>query len=429
METKSPKPSRADLLKELESIRESLLSEGSDTPEASATGETSTAKNDSAGAAHMSNKKTEAPQPEKPHSLMKKSFLEIDESDYDYELKIPAHATQSQTVSDTEENDTAREETEGEAEEILEEQIEINLASSEEETNIDEDIDVDNAELEDTKIELAAPEETVLENASHEDISAEEDSDDIAELAHMLSHEDDEEEHNASPEPIANAITRENDAITEQDIIAAQTEEPEELQELEATHEQEEDIATLDQPLSASETPTIEVPAISDMLLAQHAVTDKAGPKPLPGQQSLFDDNIIPQQIAPQQVAPQQAVPQSSAAAPKLEPKLEKAPPLKAAATKPLVENPFLPAHIKAKLERERSLYEQEINAAVQTNSARYFPKPVPGPVGSVTPKTEKAPRSEHEALIDEIVKEYLPKIEAKLRERLRECLAEANEE
>ncbi len=415
---KSAKPSKSDLLKELESIRESLLSDGaemeaslasnseaSNSEESPATKDTAPAASNSTGDTNTAHAKTEKPHDEKPHSLMKKSYLEIDESDYDYELKIPAHATESASteVESTEEEnvpvenvsaESAEEETAAEA--ATDEQIEISLPDADQE-------------------------EAEQPHAQDEPLEAELE-DDIAELAQMLSHE----EEGSSHDQMSKAITLENEVVSEDDVSAALAES---APETEDDHESE-TLVTLDEPIPASETPTMEVPAINDLVLAQNTQPARGSPKVLspkvlPGQQSLFDDNIVPESQVPAE-------------------RIEKAPPLKAAAVKPLVENPFLPAHIKAKLERERTLYEQEINAAVQTNSARYYPAKVPAPAPApeepVAAKTEYHPASkhtpthagldaEHEALIDEVVSEYLPQIEAKLRKRLRECLAEASEE
>ena len=70
-------------------------------------------------------------------------------------------------------------------------------------------------------------------------------------------------------------------------------------------------------------------------------------------------------------------------------------------------ENPFLPQHIKERLEKEKSLYQKEIDAAAN----------LPG----INPFAAKP--EEEEALIDELVKIYLPRIAEELRKRLKENL------
>ncbi len=72
-------------------------------------------------------------------------------------------------------------------------------------------------------------------------------------------------------------------------------------------------------------------------------------------------------------------------------------------------ENPFLPRHIKQKLEKEKSLYQQQLSETA--------------PITPVTPSAVRKIPQDNETLIDELVDAYLPKIEQELRQRLRESL------
>ncbi|MFL0801645.1 MAG: hypothetical protein K6L80_14425 [Agarilytica sp.] len=72
-------------------------------------------------------------------------------------------------------------------------------------------------------------------------------------------------------------------------------------------------------------------------------------------------------------------------------------------------ENPFLPRHIKQKLEKEKSLYQQQLSETA--------------PITPVVPATHRQTAQDNDALIDELVGAYLPKIEQELRQRLRESL------
>jgi len=75
-------------------------------------------------------------------------------------------------------------------------------------------------------------------------------------------------------------------------------------------------------------------------------------------------------------------------------------------------ENPFLPKHMKDRLEKEKSLYQREIDAATK----------IPG----LNPYVGK-PDAE-QALINELVKLYLPQIEEELRRRLHESIKQQKE-
>lgn len=70
-------------------------------------------------------------------------------------------------------------------------------------------------------------------------------------------------------------------------------------------------------------------------------------------------------------------------------------------------ENPFLPKHIKDRLDRERSLYQKEIDAAAKLQ----------------TSSSQSQEPEDGDALIDDLVKTYLPQIEHELRLRLKESL------
>ncbi len=115
----------------------------------------------------------------------------------------------------------------------------------------------------------------------------------------------------------------------------------------------------------------------------------------LPGQQSLFDEEKKEKQAAEAEAA---------AAAKETEASQEKTTER---------ENPFLPKAIKQRLEMERSLYEREISEHTPLSKV-------------ATPAPDKTPQ---DALIDELVKRYLPKIEQELRERLREQLEDESED
>ncbi len=116
----------------------------------------------------------------------------------------------------------------------------------------------------------------------------------------------------------------------------------------------------------------------------------------LPGQQSLFDEEKKEKQAAETEATTTEETEASH------EPTTER-------------ENPFLPKHIKQRLEMERSLYEREIS--------EHTPLPKKA---MPSPSTEQSPQ---EVLIDELVQRYLPKIEQELRERLREQLGDSGED
>lgn len=395
METISAKPSKAELLKELESIRDSLLTDGDSTPSQDPLPAPAPASAQEKSEAPTAQKIEDTSPMEKPQSLLKKSYLEIDESDYDFELKIPSHAKQDTNEAEEESN--------------------ANVEHASESANMEaEHTEVEEVEalppVEDVPmVEVTISEET---HEAEESIASEEpeESDDIAELAQMLAGDSDDE----------------HDSF-ELDSEHTQIEASEEASNLPPL-EEDDDVATLSEPVQQSELPTMEVPAINDYMLAEHkaamakqeaAAQNNPAPKPLPGQQSLFDDTVVPAQEA------------APVSAQKVKP-VNVRPPVKAPITPPKpVENPFLPQHIKAKLERERTLYEQEINAAVQTNSAKHFYPSSAKPLSRVEPMAvaEKPAVTEHEKLIDELVSEYLPKIEAALRERLRESLSNTHKE
>lgn len=107
--------------------------------------------------------------------------------------------------------------------------------------------------------------------------------------------------------------------------------------------------------------------------------------KPLPGQQSLFEAPLEKQTSEPE-----------------------------AAIKNPVSENPFLPKHIREKLDREKSRYQQ--NQDLQKN---YQQNKAPVSHRSTDAHTSTA----DEALIDELVAMYLPKIEEDLRQKLRDKL------
>lgn len=119
--------------------------------------------------------------------------------------------------------------------------------------------------------------------------------------------------------------------------------------------------------------------------------TDPAAPKPLPGQQSLFEPREAGSRL--HKAGPNQKAGQGL----KLErPVLPK---------KPVGENPFLPQHIRQRLRGNQPL-----------------PVGMPPPYPSYQAETEALERSqqhENQALIDSLVAEFMPKIETRLRERL----------
>ncbi|MFL0810688.1 MAG: hypothetical protein K6L76_09760 [Agarilytica sp.] len=121
----------------------------------------------------------------------------------------------------------------------------------------------------------------------------------------------------------------------------------------------------------------------------------------LPGQQSLFEEGKSNDSSDDQ--------PPHNASA--IEPTV-----IPPQASPEVKENPFLPRHIKQKLEKEKSLYQQQVDESIQASAAS---KPR-------TPYTSKEAPQENETLIDELVAEYLPKIEKTLRQRLRQKLEQA---
>ncbi len=112
----------------------------------------------------------------------------------------------------------------------------------------------------------------------------------------------------------------------------------------------------------------------------------------LPGQQSLFEDATTSDTPTSTHETIQV-----------LKKDIEKA----EAHTEQKVENPFLPKHVKDKLERERTLYQKEIDEATK--------------VSGLTQNMDKL--IDDKTLVDELVALYLPKIEQDLRERLKQRL------
>jgi len=68
-------------------------------------------------------------------------------------------------------------------------------------------------------------------------------------------------------------------------------------------------------------------------------------------------------------------------------------------------ENPFLPKHMKERLEKEKSLYQQEIDAA--------------SPIASVKTANTSLNEEQYKHIVDELVAQYLPQIEQDLRRKL----------
>lgn len=148
-----------------------------------------------------------------------------------------------------------------------------------------------------------------------------------------------------------------------------------------------------------------EVEALTDQIIPSNNNKDHPM-NVLPGQQSLFDE----------EKKAAAAANASAEDAPSAEPaSSEEAHPAAASAPK---ENPFLPRHIKQKLEKEKSLYQQQVEEGVTLSKATKS-QPATNASSSIT---------EDEALIDELVAEYLPKIEETLKQRLREKLQQTDE-
>lgn len=115
----------------------------------------------------------------------------------------------------------------------------------------------------------------------------------------------------------------------------------------------------------------------------------------LPGQQSLFEE------------------PNSSKTKEQVQEFTEKAENPEILEEEEKAENPFLPKHVKDRLEKERALYQKEIDEASKASGL-----------------TTKIPKSENQhAIVDELVAMYLPKIEQELRERLKRRLKSLSEE
>lgn len=177
---------------------------------------------------------------------------------------------------------------------------------------------------------------------------------------------------------------------------------------------------TVDKPSSAL-TKTIEPPHSPTNPTQTETTHDKDEiMDPLPGQQSLFDENA--KKIS-------DAAKKNPAAEPK---KAPKSPNTASEANTTERENPFLPHHIKQKLEKEKLLYQQEINKqnnlqSVSTLAAKSMPPILPGstssPLTSNITKNAMELMDVDEALVDELVEIYLPKIEQDLRQRIRERL------
>lgn len=73
-----------------------------------------------------------------------------------------------------------------------------------------------------------------------------------------------------------------------------------------------------------------------------------------------------------------------------------------------VLENPFLPRHVRERLEQERSLYEREIEAASRMQT-KY--------------RKSETPYHKYQGLVDDVVAQFMPRIEADLRLRLQKLL------
>lgn len=93
-------------------------------------------------------------------------------------------------------------------------------------------------------------------------------------------------------------------------------------------------------------------------------------------------------------------------------------------------ENPFLPAHIRARLHGNRPppSWDWDPPAADETEETAVQPPVVPkGPLSTESPARPSSPQAliSRQSLIDQVVQESLPEMEAKLRRRLHEATDE----
>lgn len=170
-------------------------------------------------------------------------------------------------------------------------------------------------------------------------------------------------------------------------------------------------------------------------------------------QPSLFDaepEDLLTEQLQPEQLPPEN-VPAEQKAPPLKTPKhagvSETTKPANATATtnaalktynRPLAKpgtgdiktagqqqkanNPFLPKHIRDRLHTNRSLQDEIMHSSASTASTIPAAK-----ISATKPFVTNSASSEENQLIDELVQNYLPKIERELRRRLREIIDKKN--
>ncbi|MFL0796463.1 MAG: hypothetical protein K6L73_03105 [Cellvibrionaceae bacterium] len=235
--------------------------------------------------------------------------------------------------------------------------------------------------------------------------------------------------------------------------------------------EEETGLEALEAPLKTEDANISEPPqepAVNPSPTEIQAALNK-DPSVLPGQQSLFDLAASTKDTHNNKVAPQVSLDETHALAEEKKPALQT--PIKASAISktandkakspskptapplenqlasdkkdhtaetgsvremaeemlhhPLGENPFLPQHIRDRLSSTHKALEKsqsEQLATTHTSTVATQPKPT----ASTVSKAPFTHTSNHEKLVDDLVAEYLPKIEAELRKRLSESLAKS---
>lgn len=156
-----------------------------------------------------------------------------------------------------------------------------------------------------------------------------------------------------------------------------------------------------------------ELPLLEEVSAAGLATVDSGEPpepqmevddpgQPLPGQHSLFPDPAPPEDTAGDGPAPQDQAAQKAAAGKKSREKKPAARNNSGGSRKPQGENPFLPQHIRERLHTTKTLVDQ-IKESPSFQEAAGQP---------LTPAQDD--------MIEQLIAEFMPKIEQTLRQRLK---------
>ena len=174
---------------------------------------------------------------------------------------------------------------------------------------------------------------------------------------------------------------------------------------------------------SATAISTTTSTAASNVDTTPHITPSAQDRSVLPGQQSLFSKAMPKPESAQSELPSQPSVAKPKPSIPE---------PRKKASS--ISQNPFLPEHVRQRLEQRQALEAATQNNAPdasETNTpaspAHPFSKPTVETEATNTPanKTVDHTNNNNEQLIDDLVAQHLPRIEAELRERLQQQLRE----